>query len=94
MDVGRKTKPLLETLKTISTDTEKVAREFREEMKSRYPKQNIYFRFNVQHGLGEIGLQEWKELDRTKIATQDYLNENWNEVESCATQIHEPIGMQ
>lgn len=34
------------------------------------------------------------ELDGTKIATQDYLNENWNEVESCATQILEHIGMQ
>lgn len=43
---------------------------------------------NVQHGLGEMG------LDRTKIVTQDYLNENWSEVESCASQIYEPIGMQ
>lgn len=34
------------------------------------------------------------ELDGTKIATQDYLNEIWNEVESCATQILEHIGMQ
>lgn len=93
IDVGRKIGPLLETLKAISVNTEKFAREFRRDAKSAYPGQNIYFRFNFQHGLGEIEPKEWKELDRIKIATQGYLNENRNEVESCAPQILEPIGM-
>ena len=86
-DVGRTIRPLFETLKAMSVDTETVAREVQEEMTSRYDKLNIYFRFNVQHGLEQIGLEEWKEFDRTKVATEDYLNLHSENVDSCASQI-------
>ena len=92
-DVGRTLKPLFECLKDMATDTEKVAREFKEEMKYKYGvDQKVYFRFNVQHGLEQIGLEEWKEMDRTKVATQDYLKECWSKVEACASQLHKPNG--
>lgn len=92
-DVGRKIKPLFETLKAMSVDTEKVAREFKADIRSKYLEQNLYFRFNVQQGLGQVGLEEWKEFDRTKVATEDYLSEHWDEVDSCASRICEPSGM-
>ena len=86
-DVGRTIKPLFECLKDMATDTEKVAREFEEEMKLKYGiDQQIYFRFNVQHGLENIGLEEWKELDRIKVATSDYLKSKWDQVDKCAAQ--------
>ena len=92
-DVGRTIQSLFETLRDMSVDTENVAREFKEEIGSRYAKQNIYYRFNVQHGLEQVGLEEWKELDRTKLATQAYLNDHRAEVELCASQIHNSVGM-
>ncbi|KAH0542026.1 hypothetical protein FGG08_003575, partial [Glutinoglossum americanum] len=90
-DIGRTIKPLFESLKDIATDTEKVAREFREEIKHKYGvEQKMYFRFNVQHGLEQVGLEEWKEMDRTKVATQDYVMQEWSQIEACASQLHKP----
>lgn len=86
-DIGRRIKPLLQTLKNMSLDTQKVAREFEADMRSRYEGQNLYFRFNVQHGLEKVGLEEWNHLDTVKVATQDYLNEQWCKVDLCASQI-------
>lgn len=87
-DVGRTIKPLFDKLTEMATDTEKVAREFKEEMKSRYGiEQKIYFRFNVQHGLEQVGLEEWREMGRTRVATQDYLKSCWSKVEACSSQI-------
>ena len=90
-DVGRTIKPLFDKLTEMATDTEKVAREFEEEMKYRYGiEQKVYFRFNVQHGLEQVGLEEWREMDRTKVATQDYLKSYWSRVEACSSQIFDP----
>lgn len=91
-DVGRNIQKLVQTLKEISVDTEKVAREVKEEMRLKYPNFDTYFRFNVQHGLGQVKLEEWNDLDRVKVVTQDYLQENWKEADLCAAQIHKPIG--
>lgn len=92
-DIGRKIRPLFETMKKMSLDTEKIAREFKEEIMSRYSGKNVYFRFNVQQGLGQIGLEEWKQMDRTKVATQDYLNGQWQQIDLCASQIVNPSGV-
>lgn len=89
-DVGRTIRPLFATLAAMSVDTENVAREFKNEMESKNPNCKLYFRFNVQHGLQQVSLEEWKEFDRTKIATHDYLNDHWKEVDLCATQICTP----
>jgi hypothetical protein len=92
-DIGRTIQPLFESLKGMATDTEKTAREFREEMKQKYGvNQRVYYRFNVQNGLEQVGLEEWKELDRTKIATEEYLANEWSQVDTCATQLHQPSG--
>jgi hypothetical protein len=92
-DIGKTIKPLFESLEAMATDTERVAREFREDMKHKYGvEQKVYFRFNVQHGLEQVGLEEWKEMDRTKVATQDYAIEEWSQIEACASQLHKPTG--
>lgn len=93
-DIGRTIRPLFESLTVMATDTEKTAREFKEEMKHKYGvNQKVYFRFNVQHGLKQVGLEEWKELDRTKVATKEYLTNEWSQVDACAAQLHQPTGM-
>lgn len=87
-DVGRTIKPLFDKLTQMAIDTEKIAGEFEEETKSKYGvDQKVSFRFNVQNGLERIGLEEWKEMDRTKVATQDYTRSCWSKLETCASQI-------
>ena len=60
-------------------------------MKYRYGnEQQTYFRFNVQHGLEHVELEEWKESDRIKIMTEDYLDIQWSRVKQCASQLLQP----
>jgi hypothetical protein len=87
-DVGKAIVPLLATVVAMATDTEKIAKEFEEEMKRQHGnEQKLYFRFNVQHGLEQVGLEEWTELDRTKVETLHYLDTEWSRVEACSSQI-------
>ena len=89
-DVGTTIKPIFKTLLAMATDTEKVAREFEEDLEQRFPNQDIYFRFNVQQSLGVIDMIEWKEMSRVKTVTEAYLNENHRQVKTCADQILSP----
>ncbi|KAL9100922.1 MAG: hypothetical protein Q9163_003758 [Psora crenata] len=90
-DVGATIKPLFEKLIEMATDTEKVADEFKQEIMYRYGiEQKVYFRFNVDHGLEKVGLEEWREMDRAKLATQAYLKKHWSRVEACSLQIFDP----
>ncbi len=90
-DIGRTIPPLFKKLAEMATDTEKVARDIDKEMKDKYgDEQKVYFRFNVQHGLEQVGLEEWREMDRTKVATQEYLRSDWSRVEACSSQIFDP----
>ena len=87
-DVGRTLKPLFDKIKEMATDTERVAREFEEEMKHRHGnEQKVYFRFNVQQGLEQVGLEEWKEMETVRVATEDYQKSHWSQIKVCATQI-------
>lgn len=86
-DVGTSLRPIFETLKDMSTDKKKVARETKEEMENRHPDQDVYFRFNVQQGLEQVGLEECKEMGRVKTVTEDYLQEQWKRLGFCASQL-------
>lgn len=78
---------LLKTLSDMATDTEQVANEVKEEMKHHRTSGEVYFRFNVQHGLEEVGLEEWQEMGRVKTATEAYLQKKHRKVELCASQL-------
>ena len=82
-------------LRSIATDTEDRAFLMRRlSINHNFP----YFRFNVQKGLGELKLDEWKRpkkghesetLLRIKAATKDYLDRNdiQLELEDCAQRL-------
>ena len=89
-DVGATIKPLFETLQDIATNTEDIHRDVKAILEQRFPNQDIYFRFNVQHGLGVVGMEEWKEMHRVKTVTEAYLDENHRQVKNCADQIYSP----
>ena len=68
------------TLADVATETERTA----EEILRAHPdlkEQKRYFRFNVQRGLQDIGLEEYKEIPRVAAATGDYLESEGVRVE-------------
>ena len=60
------------TLTDIATDSQKAAEDFQRTRQYMY-KQGRFFRFNVDQGLGHIGLEEAEMLDDIRSATRDYV---------------------
>lgn len=42
-----------------------------------------YFRFNVDQGLENIELEEWREFETLTVATDPYLEAHRRDVDSC-----------
>ncbi|KAI9775931.1 MAG: hypothetical protein M1839_000720 [Geoglossum umbratile] len=71
-DFGDNLKEVVDTLKAISTETEETEKRFLKHHR------NIgiggrYFRYNVQHGLGDVGLDEHRKVAQIEAATERYL---------------------
>lgn len=60
------------TLREIATETETTAESFISRWRQQY-EQKRYFRFNVDHGLQGIGLEEYAEQGTIEAATDKYL---------------------
>ena len=68
----------------IATDVETAHQEFkRDECGAQGPFRGKYFRFNVDQGLQNIKLHEWKRMGKIDSSTRHYLKTNDNEVEKC-----------
>ena len=63
---------LSKSLERIVTDTEETERKFIARWAKHYDE-NRYFRFNVDQGLQDVGLAEYKERGRMQAATEKYL---------------------
>jgi len=64
---------LIEVLKGIATDTEKVARD----MEDRFRMcPGLYHRLNVDRGLDEISLEEWQRLGEVRTHTERYIRQS------------------
>lgn len=61
-----------QTLVNISTQTEKTAEDFRRRHDQMFEERRI-FRFNVQSGLAEVGLKEYKKHGVIETATELYM---------------------
>jgi hypothetical protein len=93
VDSGPSLKPLVKTLKAISTEAEKTACQVLQEMENTYGnRQSIYYRFNVQRGLEGVGLDEWEKLESVIVATREYLSSERSKIQKCVTQTLNPDG--
>lgn len=63
---------LSKTLVKITTETEETAGKFIERWRQHYDLKR-YFRFNVEQGLQDVGLDEHREQGKIETATQSYL---------------------
>jgi hypothetical protein len=63
---------LSKSLVSIATETEKTEKMFIARWAKQYDEKR-YFRFNVDQGLQDIGLAEYKEQGKMEAATDEYL---------------------
>ena len=76
------------TLKRLATETEKTAQQFHRE-KSTLDDEGRYYRFNVDHGLEEIGLEESRRKKDIASATVRYLESQaiFQKMKACANNL-------
>ncbi|KAK3935444.1 acyl transferase/acyl hydrolase/lysophospholipase [Diplogelasinospora grovesii] len=76
------------TLKELATETEKTAEQFRRD-KSNLDDEGRYYRFNVDHGLEDIGLEESKKKKEIAAATGRYVASQsvFKEMKACASSL-------
>ena len=76
------------TLVAIATETEQTAEKFRRD-KSYLDDSGRYYRFNVNHGLEDIGLEESKKRKEIAAATRRYigLQDVFKQMRACADNI-------
>ncbi len=76
------------TLKDLATETEKTARQFHRD-KSSLDDEGRYYRFNVDHGLEEIGLEESKRTNEIVAATRRYTEAQivFKQIKACANNL-------
>jgi len=92
--MGDITPSIAVALKEIATDTDETAAQFEAEIEKNGPKfpNMSYFRFNVEQGVGDVSLEEWRESRKINQATNDYLNKREKIVDSCATAMRVHAG--
>jgi len=78
------------TLMALATDSKRQAENFRRHH-SDMVKQYRFFRFNVKHGLEDIGLEEASKRKEINSATRDYIQTEivFQEMENCASNLSE-----
>lgn len=85
---GNTGKSIIENLVKISTDTHEMAKNFANDMENLPTTEAIaYFRFNVEQGLQDVKLEEWKSFDALGGATDEYLNTRRSKIDKCANAI-------
>jgi hypothetical protein len=79
---------IMKTLTELATETEWTAEQFRRNQ-YRLDKEGRYYRFNVDHGLEDIGLEEAKKKNEIAAATRRYLQlqVTFKQIKSCAEQL-------
>lgn len=76
------------TLKDLATETEKTAQQFHRD-KSHLDDEGRYYRFNVDRGLEEVGLEESKKKTEIAAATRRYveLQAVFKQMKACVHNI-------
>jgi hypothetical protein len=82
------------TLVRIATETENAERKFVARWAKHYDK-NRYFRFNVDQGLQQVGLAEYKEQGRIEAVTDEYLRHQAQKfrVRDCVQNLRQKQGV-
>jgi predicted acylesterase/phospholipase RssA len=84
-----------EQLVKLSTESEKTHRTINAEVNSKDASAQFqYYRFNVQRGMDEIGLEEWDNWDLIVTLTRNYLEDSADVLAECAKDLLHPPGFE
>ena len=74
-----------QTLVSIATETRKTAEDFRQAHSEMFDQKRA-FRFNVDHGLQDVGLEEFAKAGQILTATSSYMQsqDHFDQVTFCA----------
>ncbi|KAI1091962.1 FabD/lysophospholipase-like protein [Rostrohypoxylon terebratum] len=78
---------IIRALKTITTTSKKTS----ERLAEMYGDSKLYYRFNVDRGLEDVTLADWKASSRISAHTHNYLRENESYIFSCAESLFHEI---
>jgi hypothetical protein len=84
---------LMKSVIKIMTDSEDTAESFlRSSTGQQLDRGGQYFRFNVIHGMQTLRLDEWKEAERMKAVTTDYLSkyDTGSAIRACSQSLLGP----
>lgn len=93
LKLSNKVPELLKSVVAIMTDSEDIAGQFiTSELGQSLDKSKRYFRFNVPQGLQMLQMDEWRETEKMKASTTDYLRNyhSGNTVKTCAQALLDP----
>lgn len=91
VDLGSDLRQLVRALVDMASDTQTTHQNFLEDIETKYGlDQRIYFRFNVDRGLANIALEEWKHFESIEVATRAYIRDNKHRIRSCAESLVHP----
>ena len=91
--IGDTGKQILKWVVGIATDTQRTADEFADEMEHLVGSAPIdYYRWNVDRGLENMKLEEWKDFNTLTGATSYYLNRHKAGLDRCAKTLLELDG--
>ena len=82
LDMGKR-------LVVVSTESDKTAGQFYNDHRYGLVRSHRYYRFNVEHGLEKIGLEEAREKSVIIRATKDYLKDGevFDKMENCSEKL-------
>ncbi|KAI1496127.1 FabD/lysophospholipase-like protein [Biscogniauxia marginata] len=75
---------ILRALKAITTTSKKVA----DRLDAEYGDTNQYYRFNVDRGLEDVTLADWKKTSKISAHTHNYLQERQRYIMSCVRNLY------
>jgi len=77
VDISKTRIDIIKALEKIATSSKKVA----SRLEDRFRESDQYFRFNVDRGLEDITLSDWKQASTIAAHTANYLSENTRKIE-------------
>ncbi|KAK2879471.1 hypothetical protein FQN49_000855 [Arthroderma sp. PD_2] len=78
--IGNTRISIIKALKRMATSSKKVAAR----LEKQYPDDGQYYRFNVDQGLQDVKLSDWKKASKISAHTANYLDENERMINECA----------
>ena len=80
---------ILEALKEMASSSKRVA----DRLNTRFHDNPVYYRLDVQRGLEDITLSDWKQTSTISAHTRNYLQDERKRIELCATTLRGAISV-